>query len=159
MPLIKNAQYVEDAWTRIEGYAPIPDEGDVIIDAVRLKDDPSVLRSRKGKLGVLLMNTADPDELAPHLAKLALVALEFPSFNDGRAFSQARVLRHTLGFNGEIRATGKPMADQAGHLLRCGFDAFEASPRQPLEVWQRALAAVPRVYQRDYAAKRDRVRE
>jgi uncharacterized protein (DUF934 family) len=159
MPLIKNGHYAEDLWTRIEGEAPIPDDGDVIIDAVRLKDDTQVLRARKGRLGVLLMNTVDAEELAPHLSKLALVALEFPSFNDGRAFSQARVLRHTLGFGGEIRATGKPMADQAGHLLRCGFDAFEASARQPLEVWQRALASVPRVYQRDYAAKQDSVRE
>jgi len=158
MPLIKNGKYAEDGWTRIEGEAPIPDEGDVIVDAVRLKDDASVLRARKGRLGALLMNTVDAQELAPHLPKLALVALEFPSFNDGRAFSQARVIRHTLGFKGEIRATGKPMADQAGHLLRCGFDAFEATPRQPLEVWQRALAAVPHVYQRDYAARQDQVR-
>ena len=97
--------------------------------------------------------------LAPHLAKLTLVALEFPSFNDGRAFSQARVIRHTLGFKGELRATGKPMADQASHLVRCGFDAFEASPRQPLEVWQRALGAVRGVYQRDYASRADAVRK
>jgi uncharacterized protein (DUF934 family) len=160
MPLIKNGQYADDTWISVPGEAPIPDEGDVIVDAVRLKDDAvSILRARHGRLGVLLMNTVDAQELAPHLPKLALVALEFPSFNDGRAFSQARVLRHTLGFEGEIRATGKPMADQAGHLLRCGFDAFEAGSRQPLEVWQRALAAVPRVYQRDYAAKQDQVRE
>ena len=158
MPLIMNGGYIEDAYIRIEGEAPIPDDGDVLVDAVRLKDDTAVLRPRKGRLGVLLMNTVDAEELKPHLAKLALVALEFPSFNDGRAFSQARVIRHTLGFKGEIRATGKPMADQASHLLRCGFDAFEDSPRQPLEVWQRALAAVPRVYQRDYAAKQDQVR-
>jgi len=159
MPLIKNGQYATDTWTRIEGEVPLPDDGDFIIDAVRLKDDPNLLRPRKGRLGVLLMNTVDAEELAPHLPKLALVALEFPSFNDGRAFSQARVIRHTLGFKGEIRATGKPMADQAGHLLRCGFDAFEDSPRQPLAVWQKALAAVPRVYQRDYAARQDQIRK
>ena len=159
MPLIKNGQYATDPWTRIEGEVPLPDDGDVIIDAVRLKDDPGLLRARNGRLGVALMNTVDAQELAPHLGKLALVALEFPSFNDGRAFSQARVIRHTLGFKGEIRATGKPMADQAGHLLRCGFDAFEDSPRQPLSVWQRALAAVPRVYQRDYAARQDEIRK
>jgi uncharacterized protein (DUF934 family) len=160
MPLIKNADYIDDPFIRIEGEAPIPDEGDVLIDAVRLKDDPkSVLRKRNGRLGVLLMNTVDAEELAPHLDKLALVALEFPSFNDGRAFSQARVLRHALGFKGEIRATGKPMADQAGHLARCGFDCFEASLRQPLEVWQRALKAVHGIYQRDYAARGDAVRK
>ena len=159
MPLIKNGRYIDDVWTRIEGEAPVPDEGDVLVDAVRLKDDKLVLRPRQGRLGVLLMNTVDAAQLAPHLGKLALVALEFPSFNDGRAFSQARVLRHTLGFQGEIRATGKPMADQAAHLVRCGFDCFEAGTRQPLEVWQRALKAVHGVYQRDYAARGDQVRE
>ena len=159
MALIKNGQYAADDWTRIEGEVPLPDDGDFIIDATRLKDDASVLRPRKGKLGVLLMNTVDAAELAPHLSKLALVALEFPSFNDGRAFSQARVIRHTLGFKGEIRATGKPMADQASHLVRCGFDCFEAGARQPLEVWQRALNAVHGVYQRDYASKGDVVRK
>ena len=104
MPLFKNGQYADDTWTRIEGEVPLPDDGDFIVDAVRLKDDPNLLRARNGRLGVLLMNTVDAEELAQHLPKLALVALEFPSFNDGRAFSQARVLRHTLGFNGEIRA-------------------------------------------------------
>ena len=159
MPLIKNGNYVDDSYIRIEGEAPVPDDGDVLVDAVRLKDDTLVLRPRQGRLGVLLMNTVDAEELAPHLSKLALVALEFPSFNDGRAFSQARVLRHTLGFPGEIRATGKPMADQAGHLVRCGFDCFEANARQPLEVWQQALKAVHGVYQRDYAGKGDAVRK
>ena len=159
MPLIKNGHYIDDAYTRIEGEAPVPDDGDVLVDAVRLKDDTAVLRQRQGKLGVLLMNTVDAEELAPHLSKLALVALEFPQFHDGRAFSQARVLRHTLHFKGEIRATGKPMADQAGHLVRCGFDCFETNARQPLDVWQRALDAVRGVYQRDYAGLGDVVRK
>ena len=158
MPLIKNGQYIEDTFLRVEGEAPLPSDGDVLIDAVRLKDDPSVLKPRKGRLGVLLTNTGDADDLAPHLSKLALVVLEFPSFNDGRAFSQARTLRQTLGFKGEIRAAGKPMADQAGHLVRCGFDCIEVSARQPLEIWQRALAAVPHIYQRDYATKADKVK-
>jgi uncharacterized protein (DUF934 family) len=151
MPLIRNGTYVEDPWIRIGGEAPLPPEGDVIVDAQRIIEDAAVLQPRKGRLGVLLPNTADANSLAPVLDHLALIALEFPSFNDGRAFSQARVLRHQLGFKGEIRATGKPMADQAAHLLRCGFDAFEVSTAQPLEVWQHAARVVTRVYQRDYA--------
>lgn len=158
MPLIKNGTHAEDTWTRIEGEAPIPDDGDIIIDAVRLKDDPMILRPRQGRLGVLLMNTVNAQELAPHLAKLSLIALEFPSFNDGRAFSQARVIRHELGFTGEIRATGKPMADQASHLVRCGFDAIETTSRQPIEIWQRAMVAVRNVYQRDYVSQSDTTR-
>lgn len=158
MPLIKNGRYVEDSWMRVQGEAPLPDEGDVIVDAVRLKDDPAVLKRRGGRLGVFLPNTTDANDLAHVLSKLALVALEFPGFNDGRAFSQARVLRHQLEFTGEIRATGKPMADQAGHLARCGFDAFETTGSQPLEVWQRSLASMSRVYQTGYAQASDSIR-
>jgi uncharacterized protein (DUF934 family) len=151
MALIKNGQPIEDTWTRIEGEAPLPTDGDVIIDAVRLKDDPSVLSPRNGHLGVHMPNTGDPLDLAPALDRLALVSFEFPSFNDGRAFSQARVLRHQMGFKGEIRATGKPIPDQVAHLIRCGFDVIEASPRHPLETWRRALGVVTHVYQRDYS--------
>lgn len=152
MPLIKNGEVVEDSWVRIGGEAPIPDDGDVIIDATRLKDDPAVRRKRSGRLGVLLQNTADPNALKGLLGALSLIALEFPSFNDGRAFSQARVLRHQLGFKGEIRAIGKPMADQAAYLIRCGFDAFEVSGAQPLDIWRKAAALVTRAYQRGYSA-------
>jgi uncharacterized protein (DUF934 family) len=149
MPLIKDGQYVDDVWQRIGGEAPLPLDGDVLIDFSRLKEHG--IPNREGGIGVQVANTVDVAELAPYLDNLALIALEFPSFNDGRAFSQGRTLRHIMGFKGELRATGKPMADQAAFLVRCGFDSFEASARQPLEVWQRVMASVSRVYQDDYA--------
>ncbi|MEZ5925118.1 MAG: DUF934 domain-containing protein [Hyphomicrobiaceae bacterium] len=150
MPLIRNGAYVEDGWTRIEGEAPLPDGGDVLIDWSRLKEDAS-LRVFDGRLGVHLPNTVDANELAPFVNRLALVAFEFPSFTDGRAFSQARVLRHQLGFPGEIRATGNPKADQGAYLIRCGIDTFEIRGMQPLETWRAAIGSVTRVYQRTYA--------
>lgn len=149
MPLIQDGEYVEDTWLRVGGEAPMPFEGDIIIDFDRLKEEGTgkPLPKRRGRLGVAVSNTADVRELQPWLGELALIALEFPSFNDGRAFSQARELRHVMGFTGELRATGKPMADQAGFLIQCGFTSFESSGRQPLEVWQRAATAMTRVYQ------------
>ena len=58
-----------------------------------------------------------------------MVALEFPKFNDGRAFSQARILRERYGYRGEIRATGKVVRDLLLFMHRCGFDAFETGDR------------------------------
>ena len=55
----------------------------------------------------------------------ALVALEFPKFTDGRAYSQARLLRERYGYRGEIRAVGDVLRDQLRFMARSGFDAFE----------------------------------
>lgn len=154
MPLICDGAYVEDTWLRVGGEAPMPFDGDIIIDFDRLREEGNPLPKRRGRLGVSVSNTADVTELSPWLGHLDLIALEFPSFNDGRAFSQARTLRHVMGFKGEIRATGKPMADQAGFLIQCGFTSFESSGRQPLEVWQRAATAMTREYQSRLSARR-----
>lgn len=66
----------------------------------------------------------EPEELAPWLAGLSLIALEFPSFRDGRAYSQAYLLRSRLGWQGELRAVGDVLRDQLSHMRQCGFDAF-----------------------------------
>ena len=55
---------------------------------------------------------------------LPLIALEFPSFRDGRAYSQAYLLRTRLGWQGELRAVGDVLRDQLSHMRQCGFDAF-----------------------------------
>ena len=150
MPLIKAGHAVEETFAKIGGETPVEAATDVIVDWARLKEDSS-LEGRNGRLGVLVANNIDINELAPFLPRLALIALEFPSFTDGRAFSQARVLRHQLGFKGEIRATGAPKADQAPHLIRCGFDAIEVSDKQPLETWVHAEHVVSHVFQDGYS--------
>lgn len=70
-------------------------------------------------------NNRDLDDLVPWLDRLAVVALVFPSFRDGRAYSQARLLRERYGYKGEMRATGQVLRDQFVFMLRAGFDAFE----------------------------------
>jgi uncharacterized protein (DUF934 family) len=71
----------------------------------------------------------DARELLPHLDRLRLIEVNFPTFTDGRGYSSARVLREA-GFDGEIRAVGEVTVDMLSHMRRCGFDAF--SPEQPL---------------------------
>jgi uncharacterized protein (DUF934 family) len=67
----------------------------------------------------------DVTPLQPYLDKAPLVAIDFASTGDGRGFSQARLLRERLGYQGELRAVGKIRADQMYFLASCGFDAFE----------------------------------
>lgn len=67
----------------------------------------------------------DVSPLAPFLARVPLVAIDFTSTGDGRGFTQARLLRQRHGYAGELRAVGKIRADQMFFLARCGFDAFD----------------------------------
>jgi uncharacterized protein (DUF934 family) len=79
------------------------------------------------RIGVILSPSDDVSRLEPHLSSLALIAVTFPAFNDGRAFSQASLLRSRHGFKGEIRATGDVLIDQVPLMLRCGIDSFAVS--------------------------------
>jgi uncharacterized protein (DUF934 family) len=125
MRLVKSGHVVEDRYLRVLDAAPIPDDVPVIIPAARFLADAADLARRAAPTGVLWPNSRKVSELAPHLERLALVALVFPSFRDGRAYSQARQLRETYGFGGELRATGDVLRDQFMFLVRAGFDAFE----------------------------------
>lgn len=84
-------------------------------------------------LGVLIAPADDVTALAPHLDRIALVALAFPAFNDGRAFSHASLLRSRLGYSGEVRAVGDVLIDQVPHMLRCGIDSFAVTNTTALQ--------------------------
>ncbi|MGD9869021.1 MAG: DUF934 domain-containing protein [Hyphomicrobiales bacterium] len=155
MPVIRNGEIVADDWVRLEDEAPLPDAGDVILPLARLEPEADSIARRSGRTGVALPNSADPEDIAALLPLLDLVAVQFPVFTDGRAYSQARVLRRRFGYEGEIRATGNVLADQAAFMLRVGIDSFETDGRQPLETWRQALHAVTLAYQRGYRDRPD----
>jgi len=90
--------------------------------------------------GVLLPNTFDIEALAADLPRLALVVLQFPKWVDGRAYSQARLLRSRLRFAGEVRATGDVVVDMLPLLARTGFDAVQLRAGQKESSARRALA-------------------
>ena len=77
--------------------------------------------------GVVLQPADDVLTLAPILDRVAIIALTFPAFSDGRGFSQAALLRQRLGYSGELRAVGAVLLDQVPLMLRTGFDSFEVS--------------------------------
>jgi len=100
--------------------------------------------------GVLaLPNDADPREA--DLAGVHTVLLHFPAFTDGRAFSQAFLLRRRLGFTGEIRATGDVLIDQLQQMQRSGFSQAELRADQSIADGGRQLARYAAFYQGDAA--------
>lgn len=133
MPLIINRQIQnEDAWRFIsqEDFQPeqvtAANNQALVLPAEKLAEvAPKTLLqlSEAKKLGASLTTEQDHELLLPYLDKLALIAIEFLVFRDGRGFSQARLLRR-VGFKGELRATGEVARDRLAHLESCGFNAF-----------------------------------
>jgi len=103
--------------------------------------------------GLVLPNTLDVDTLASDVrgpkARLSLLVLQFPKWTDGRAYSQARVLRSRHAFDGEVRATGEVLVDMMPLLQRTGFDAAQMRHDQRVEDAVRALGFFPGHYQGD----------
>jgi uncharacterized protein (DUF934 family) len=147
MPLVKSGKLSGDAFVHIADDAPIPGEGAVLIPAARFLDEAEALSHRGGPTGVIWPNNRDIDELVPHLDRLAVVALVFPSFRDGRAYSQARLLRERHGYRGELRATGQVLRDQFVFMLRAGFDAFEVKKQTDAEAFATATKRYSVFYQ------------
>jgi uncharacterized protein (DUF934 family) len=102
-------------------------------------------------VGVRVPNTVDIETLAADLPRLALVELHFPKWVDGRAYTQARLLRVRLRFAGQVRATGDVLVDMLPLLQRTGFDAVLLRPDQNLEAAERALGYFAGHYQGDVA--------
>jgi len=135
MPLVKNGKIAADIFVHVPDGAELPGDGALLVSAARLLEDPEALLRRPGKLGVIWPNNRDVDDLVPFLDRLAAVALVFPTFRDGRAYSQARLLRERHGYDGELRATGQVLRDQFMFMLRAGFDALEARKQSDVEAF------------------------
>src|SRR5215469_10661279 len=147
MPLVENGQIVQDRYHYLGDDEPIPERVPVIVPVRRFLADADGLIRRDGSLGVLWPNDRRIAELAPWLGHLALVALQFPKFRDGRAYSQALLLREAYGFRGTLRATGDVLRDQFHFLIRAGFDSFEVKKPADARVFAEAASRYSVVYQ------------
>jgi uncharacterized protein (DUF934 family) len=126
--LIRERRIVADSWRllkRAEGEWPeSPVQGDVIVPLglwLARREDFLAYPSR---LGVWLDANEDPEAIAGDLDRFALVAVNFPKFADGRAYSIARLLRERCAYEGEVRAIGEVLHDHLHFMKQCGFDAF-----------------------------------
>jgi len=136
-----------DAFTNVADDEPLP-PGDVILSLTRFQAEGDRLLHEGRAVGVRLEAGEEVEALAYDLPRLALVALAFPKFRDGRHYSNARVLRERLAYKGEVRAVGDVLREQAGFMLRAGFDAFEPADGSSPDDWERATRRYRHVYQR-----------
>jgi uncharacterized protein (DUF934 family) len=149
MRILRNSELVEDDWTVVEdGRANIETgDGKVIVTLARWRAERDTLLAVHVAVGVLLPNTADIEAVYPELDGRPLIVLQFPTFTDGRALSQAVVLRKRLGFRGELRAVGDVIRDLVFWLGRCGFDSIVPRKDQNLEECREALEELTAAYQ------------
>lgn len=146
--LLKDDEVHVDPWISVDDTEDVPEQGDVCVSIERLQRDHNRLFERIDKVGVALNPDQPVDVLAPFVERLSLIALRFPVFTDGRAYSTARVLRQRFNYCGEVRARGNVLADQYAFMRQCGFDAFEIDGHQPLDLWLQAANAMSLSYQR-----------
>jgi uncharacterized protein (DUF934 family) len=137
MPLLESGRIVSDPWQKLADDAALP-SGPCIVSLSRLQQDEAVRTAPHLRLGVALPVDQPAEVLAPYLDRLSLVAVNFPTFRDGRGFTQARSLRERLAFRHEIRATGNILPDQYAFLLRCGVTTVEMQDGADPEAWQEA---------------------
>ena len=147
MPLFMETGIVEDPWQTLADDAAVPAEGMVLVSFARWREARAALLARRGPVGIALANTDPVETLGADVAHLDLIALHFPKFSDGRAYSQARLLRGRLGYGGELRATGNVLQDQALFMLRCGFYSFESEQKGFEEAVAKARTLFSVVYQ------------
>lgn len=133
--IIKDGAVVADDWTVVAKEADSLPAGKLIVPLATWQAQSEQLK-QSGPIGVWLDSDESPQAIVEDLPYLAVIAINFPAFTDGRGFSYARELRQTHGYGGELRAIGAFMRDQLFYLKRCGFNAFAlqgGDPEQALD--------------------------
>jgi len=139
MALIRGNELVADEFAHVADGAEIPAHGPVLVGLEQWQAGRETLLARGAPVGIRLRSDQSPELVASDLPRLALVALEFPKFRDGRAYSYARILRERYGYKGEIRAVGDVLMEQLLFMVRTGFDAFEIESDDPLGQFRTAI--------------------
>jgi uncharacterized protein (DUF934 family) len=126
MVIVNNScEVVEDDWIRYDRNRLIGCANRVVASVADLVSYRKYFKRAVFQLGVVLEVNVAIEEIADWLPRLELVILNFDSFADGRAFSQARMLRERYHYKGDIRAQGEVLRDQLSFMQRCGINQFE----------------------------------
>lgn len=149
MPIVKHDCVIEDVWRPLNGrdLTEICPNESVLLSLEEWQTVGHAASARFERVGIALAPNDAVEEIADALPELDLIALTFPKFNDGRAFSQARLLRERLGFIGEIRATGHIVRDLFLFMQRSGFDAVAVEDTRALTPWLAARRRFTGYYQ------------
>ncbi len=145
--ILSQRKVVDDAWTDLPlGEAPSP-EAKQIVTLADFLGRKEAFAAAPENLGLRVPSDTDPATLAPHLPRFGLVAVEFPSFKDGRGYSIARLLRIRYGYTGTLRAVGYVIRDSIFYMSRCGFTEFELAPGKSVDDAVEAFKDFSVVYQ------------
>lgn len=152
MQIIRDRSISESHWRHVPEGALTDTQrakpnGAIIVALADWRRGKSELLRRRIPVGVRLGPGNSVDDIVEDLGYIALVALEFASFTDGRGYTHARRLRETYGYHGEIRAVGDVSRDHLAFMERCGFNAFELRPGSDLRDALKAFDEISVVYQ------------
>jgi len=131
---------IANAWTTLAADEALPSAGPVIVPLARLLAETDGVLALPGGVGVLVACDEALEQIVPLLPNLALVAVAFPKFRDGRGFTQIRALRDQFGWHGEIRAVGDALPDQFLSLVRLGVSTVELGEGEDPASWSGVLA-------------------
>ena len=142
--LIRERRIVADSWRLLRlgpaGELPeVPRERQTIVPLALWLAHREDFLAYPGALGVWLDANEGPEAIAGDLARLSVIAVNFPKFGDGRGYSTARLLRERLGYKGELRAIGDVLHDHLHFMEQCGFDAFALREDQDVDEALRAF--------------------
>jgi uncharacterized protein (DUF934 family) len=127
--IIRNRQVEDDRWQTLAADATEIPGGAVIVPLATWKARREELLARREPVGVWLAPDQEPADIAPDLQHLAIVAVQFPKWGEGRGYSTAALLRRRFGWRGELRAFGDLGRDHLFNLARVGFDSFRLGER------------------------------
>ncbi|BCD95871.1 DUF934 domain-containing protein [Marinagarivorans cellulosilyticus] len=147
-----------DHWQLVLDDEVIPEGINAVVSWVRWQQCASDRARAKNYYGVVLAPDDDPAILVNELAKIPLIALQFPSFRDGRAYSQATVLRTRYHFQGDLRAVGDVLRDQLSLMRHCGFSSFKVREDKPVCDALKGLEVFDKIYARSVTHPQPRFR-
>jgi uncharacterized protein (DUF934 family) len=145
--LIKDGRVVADDWALVETVA----DGNVlphsIVPANYAVTHAAELFTASREIGLWIAGDGEPNDIAPLLDRVPLIAIRFAAVNDGRGLSLAVLLRTRYGYKGELRAFGEVLEDVMNYMRRCGFDSYQLPDGHDPQVALRAMRSLSDFYQ------------
>jgi len=145
MSIIINRKLQSNQWSHPADDEPLT-SGDVTLTLKRWLEERESLGGYDGRIGIRLLPGDAPEDVAPCLDDVELIALEFDKFTEGRGYSQAYLLRERVGYRGELRALGA-RRDHVAYMERCGINAFEPAAPDTAEDLLRGFDEITVRYQ------------
>ncbi len=153
MPLIKNNSIISDIYNHAsDSDILLPDQPATVSLERWLLEGQKIINSGMD-IGIRLKSSQNVENIKDDLKYFAVIILEFPNFTDGRAYSQASILRQHFGYKTEIRAVGDVSYDQLQNMQRSGFDSFEVTRKLDIDKFITAINEVTSFYQASFGNK------